>query len=570
MKMFALMCENANVFFSLDDAMPIEELNGYISGVMGPLPAGILLPDVSALPAPARYSPPIKRPSSSSSRPPRTPRPISHVDLIPPPQLDKNGTPKIWIVDQCLPLHPLSVSNLTPIYCVSSTNKRLIRSTKFVASVRAYTARQHAIAAGDPHTENFAPLTEAAMLARGRTWDHIGAGDTGGVSVYSSDNDADPYTRAYIGVGNPHLTSLPGNVMFDSKHKIVGIHTPFFYFGAAHTIFALHAEDYNAMSLNYHHFGADKIWRVVSPRYYHVVEDFVAARLLDSTAARKGRKFSDRKCSQFVRHASIYLPGTTLEVAGARSIQFRQHPGELVITWPLAYHEGYNEGVNINEACGYGHKSWRRVFASGEEAKNGEAAIYRPCGAKCIGEDSPIILDFEPEVKSKQEGGSSDISNIEEDKGFAVVGRGSSVVGRGSSVAGRGARGGRGGRGVRGGRGGQGGRKRSRVAGGDEDGENVRVKRLGPPRKKKVTFKTEETVEEEMDPHYTVDTDWGVQGAQGDSVQIAPDQLLPIIKVKRRAGRTIGDRESAIGGRSGTQGANFTPIRLGVELEEEP
>lgn len=239
--------------------------------------------------------------------------------------------------------------------------------------------------------------------------------------MYSSDNDADPYTRAYIGVGNPHLTSLPGNVMFDSKCKIVGIHTPFFYFGAAHTLFALHAEDYNAMSLNYHHFGADKIWRVVSPRCYHVVEDFVAARLLSVAAAataRNGRRLPDRRCSQFVRHASIYLPGETLKAAGARSIQFRQRPGELVITWPLAYHEGYNEGLNINEACGYGHKSWRRVFATGEEA-TGEAAIYRPCGARCTGGANPIILDFEPEAGSEVEGDDDDgddISNIGEDE----------------------------------------------------------------------------------------------------------------------------------------------------------
>lgn len=163
------------------------------------------------------------------------------------------------------------------------------------------------------------------------------------------------------------------------------------------------------MSLNYHHFGADKIWRVVSPHCYHIVEDFVASHLCKT---KKGRKKNGKKCSQFVRHASIYLPGPTLEIAGAKSIQFRQRPGELVITWPLAYHEGYNEGLNINEACGYGHKNWRRVFATGEEEK-GEEAVYRPCGERCMGGLDPIILDFDPEARE-----SKDEEEDEENEGW--------------------------------------------------------------------------------------------------------------------------------------------------------
>lgn len=463
---------------------------------------------LDALPADVLTSP---THAPTDACPPSSSRPPSHADLIPPPQLDKNGAPKIWVVDQRLPLHPLSVSNLAPIYCVSSTNKRQIQGAKLLTSINTYTARQHAIAASDPDAEIFAPLTEAAMLARGRSWDRIDAGDTGGVSIYSSDNDADPYTRAFIGVGNPRLTSLPGNVMFDSKHKIVGIHTPFFYFGAAHTVFALHAEDYNAMSLNYHHFGADKIWRVVSPRYYHVVEDFVAAQLIGPT---KGRKLPHKKCSQFVRHASIYLPGITLEVAGARSIQFRQRPGELVITWPLAYHEGYNEGLNINEACGYGHKNWRRVFATGEEAKKGEAEIYRPCCEKCMGGVHPIILDFDPEAAS-EEGNEHDTDGIlnigEDEKAFTTLGKDSPVAGQRT------------------------GRKRLRPPSNDEIEETVRVKRLKPPReKKKVAIEKEETAE---DHRYAVGQDWESRGSQDDGqdcIHVAPSQPLPTIKVKAK------------------------------------
>lgn len=286
------------------------------------------------------------------------------------------------------------------------------------------------------------------------------------------------------------------------------------------------------MSLNYHHFGADKIWRVVSPRYYHIVEDFVTARLLDATAARKGRRLPGKRCSQFVRHASVYLPGATLDVAGARSIQFRQRPGELVITWPLAYHEGYNEGLNINEACGYGHKNWRRVFAAGEETKNGEAAIYRPCGEKCMGGVNPIILDFDfdPEAEREQEGydcDKDDISNIGEDEEiFTTAGWGLSMAGQAAC------------------------RKRLRTDGDDENGENVKVKRLKPPREKKVTFETE-TVKNKVGPRGTSNAGLRRRGARDhgqNSVQTAPDQLLSSIRViargKRPAEKIIDDQRA--------------------------
>lgn len=108
--------------------------------------------------------------------------------------------------------------------------------------------------------------------------------------------------------------------------------------------------------------------------------------------------------------------------------------------------------MNINEACGYGHKNWRRVFATGEE--EGEEAIYRPCIDKCMGGVNPIILDFEPERGSNGEvagGGAAVDDEVEKVLAAKVVGRGR-------------------------------GRKRSRPVGDEANG--AQVKRLKSPVKK--------------------------------------------------------------------------------------
>ncbi|RPB07967.1 JmjC-domain-containing protein, partial [Morchella conica CCBAS932] len=303
--------------------------------------------------------------------------------------IDEMGIPQVFSMDQRLPLHPESSSSIAPIYHVTSTPKTLVSGTDWLKDINLQLERERRIAARDPSIQVYGSLQEETMVARGRDWREILTGDKGGVSKYSSDNDATEALRSYLGLKDPRLTELPGNIVHDSKHKVTGIHTPYLYIGQAYTLFALHAEDYNAFSLNYQHLGAPKTWRVVCPRDFYLVEGFVDGVLHPSSSSGK----EPAKCSQFVRHASLFLPKETLETAGARSIQFSQNPGELVVTWPLAYHQGWNEGVNVNEACGYGHKGWRKVFGSGEDDQS-EHKVYRPCGSRCIGDNAPIILSF--------------------------------------------------------------------------------------------------------------------------------------------------------------------------------
>ncbi|KAH8151822.1 uncharacterized protein LAJ45_03813 [Morchella importuna] len=330
--------------------------------------------------------------NSNATESHRRPKKYEYTSIIPPAAVDEMGIPQVFSMDQRLPLHPESSSSIAPIYHVTSTPKTLVSGTDWLKDINLQLERERRIAARDPSIQVYGSLQEETMVARGRDWREILTGDKGGVSKYSSDNDATEALRSYLGLKDPRLTELPGNIVHDSKHKVTGIHTPYLYIGQAYTLFALHAEDYNAFSLNYQHLGAPKTWRVVCPRDFYLVEGFVDGVLHPSSSSGK----EPAKCSQFVRHASLFLPKETLETAGARSIQFSQNPGELVVTWPLAYHQGWNEGVNVNEACGYGHKGWRKVFGSGEDDQS-EHKVYRPCGSRCIGDNAPIILSFGPE-----------------------------------------------------------------------------------------------------------------------------------------------------------------------------
>jgi jumonji domain-containing protein 2 len=59
-------------------------------------------------------------------------------------------------------------------------------------------------------------------------------------------------------------------------------------------------------------------------------------------------------CSQFVRHMSAWVLVEVLEWWDIAYIGVEQRPGELVVTAPGAYHQGWNAGWNVAGAVNYG------------------------------------------------------------------------------------------------------------------------------------------------------------------------------------------------------------------------
>ncbi len=176
-----------------------------------------------------------------------------------------------------------------------------------------------------------------------------------------------------------------------SKTRIRGVHTPYFYVSRTEgTPFGMHIEDFAAYSLNYLHCGAPKCWRVVAPKHHAKLEEMLfnflnpQERMLSSRTDLKARR--PPQCSQFLRHSSLYVPTEVLSLLGIEYTSVIQHQGEMVITFPFAYHQGYNAGPNIAEAIGYASDRWE-VFIRED--------LYQNCQKlRCLVEPMKMDLQF--------------------------------------------------------------------------------------------------------------------------------------------------------------------------------
>lgn len=197
--------------------------------------------------------------------------------------------------------------------------------------------------------------------------------------------------REALRCADPKLVEYPGNSLMKSKSRIRGIHSPYFYISRTEgTPFGMHIEDFAAYSLNYLHVGAPKCWKVVAPKDHAKLEEVMHAflnpeeRMLSSRTELKPRR--PPQCSQFLRHKSVYLPEELLQLLNIEFTSVVQHQGEMVITFPFAYHEGYNSGPNIAEAIGYATDRWEVFVREG---------LYENCQKlRCMIEPMKMDLQF--------------------------------------------------------------------------------------------------------------------------------------------------------------------------------
>lgn len=165
--------------------------------------------------------------------------------------------------------------------------------------------------------------------------------------------------------------------------RVAGIHTPFLYSAgnAPGAPFAMHVEDYGLYSLNYLHIGAPKNWVVVKPTDREQLED----HLRRYYQLKFGPFWTRPRCSQFVRHLSLWVPPALLKNWGVQYTMVEQQPGDLVITAPDSYHQGWNSGWNVAEAVNYGGAK------AAEHARG-----YQPCFRGCY----PNPAEADPEIQA--------------------------------------------------------------------------------------------------------------------------------------------------------------------------
>jgi len=148
-----------------------------------------------------------------------------------------------------------------------------------------------------------------------------------------------------------NLRALPdllrtGSAALDEE--VAGVTSPYLYYGAWRTIFGLHVEDEDLYSINYLHSGAPKVW-VGAPARCSALIEMIAASVFSEDHA---------KCKHFLRHKTHLISPEFLTGNGVPLSSLTQQEGEFVITFPQAYHFGFNLGLNCAESTNFALPPW--------------------------------------------------------------------------------------------------------------------------------------------------------------------------------------------------------------------
>ncbi|KAG0271126.1 hypothetical protein BGZ95_001113 [Linnemannia exigua] len=154
-------------------------------------------------------------------------------------------------------------------------------------------------------------------------------------------------------------TQCLGDLLCKIDQNLPGVNTPYLYFGMWKATFAWHVEDMDLYSINYLHFGAPKQWYCIRPENSSRFERIA-----------QGIFSSDYKnCPQFLRHKTYLLSPTKLAADGVPVNRLVQHEGEFVLTFPFAYHSGYNLGFNCAESINFALDDWIPIGQKAESCR---------------------------------------------------------------------------------------------------------------------------------------------------------------------------------------------------------
>ncbi|CAI6295394.1 unnamed protein product [Periconia digitata] len=140
----------------------------------------------------------------------------------------------------------------------------------------------------------------------------------------------------------------PESLFRHIKSDISGMTVPWLYVGMVFSTFCWHNEDHYTYSANYQHFGATKTWYGIPAED---VEKFEQA-MRDAVP-----ELFETQPDLLFQLVTLLTP-EQLQKAGVRVYALDQRAGEFVITFPQAYHAGFNHGFNFNEAVNFAPFDW--------------------------------------------------------------------------------------------------------------------------------------------------------------------------------------------------------------------
>ncbi|XP_019151113.1 PREDICTED: lysine-specific demethylase JMJ18-like isoform X1 [Ipomoea nil] len=154
---------------------------------------------------------------------------------------------------------------------------------------------------------------------------------------------------------------LPGSLLSYESSDISGVLVPWLYLGMCFSSFCWHVEDHHLYSLNYMHWGAPKLWYGVPG----------ADALKLEAAMRKHLPDLFDEQPDLLHKLVTQLSPSILKSDGVRVYRCVQNAGEFVLTFPRAYHAGFNSGFNCAEAVNVAPVDW---------LPHGQNAIELYCG----------------------------------------------------------------------------------------------------------------------------------------------------------------------------------------------
>ncbi|KAJ3612364.1 hypothetical protein NHX12_020640 [Muraenolepis orangiensis] len=151
-----------------------------------------------------------------------------------------------------------------------------------------------------------------------------------------------------------NLTNLPvleQSVLTHINADISGMKVPWLYVGMCFSSFCWHIEDHWSYSINFLHWGEPKTWYGVPAS---------AAEQLEAVMKKLAPELFDSQPDLLHQLVTIMNPNVLME-HGVPVYRTNQCAGEFVVTFPRAYHSGFNQGYNFAEAVNFCTADWLPV-----------------------------------------------------------------------------------------------------------------------------------------------------------------------------------------------------------------
>ncbi|CAN8274376.1 unnamed protein product [Cochlearia groenlandica] len=158
--------------------------------------------------------------------------------------------------------------------------------------------------------------------------------------------EEEQYARSGWNLNN--LSRLPGSVLAFESCDISGVIVPWLYVGMCFSTFCWHVEDHHLYSLNYLHTGDPKVWYGIPGNHAASFENAMKRRLPDL--------FEEQP--DLLHQLVTQLSPSILKDEGVPVYRAVQRSGEFILTFPKAYHSGFNCGFNCAEAVNVAPVDW--------------------------------------------------------------------------------------------------------------------------------------------------------------------------------------------------------------------